>query len=73
MGSVVSSAYAALCSFVDALVDKLDMWWLIATDPYIRSLTAEERESTRRWLREMDRPEPQDNSPYVYSRPHLNI
>jgi hypothetical protein len=57
---MLSSAYAALCSLVDGSLDKANMWW-----PYIRSLTAEERENTRRWFRELDRPEPEDHSRYV--------
>ncbi|RCV47035.1 hypothetical protein SETIT_9G578400v2 [Setaria italica] len=51
MGSVLSSTYAALCSFVGALLDKVEMWRMMAAYPHLR---AEERENLLRWFRDQD-------------------
>ncbi|RCV06572.1 hypothetical protein SETIT_1G173500v2 [Setaria italica] len=51
MGSVLSSTCVALCSFVGALLDKVEMWQMMAAYPQLR---AEEREDLRRWFRDQD-------------------
>nr|TKW39403.1 hypothetical protein SEVIR_1G176600v2 [Setaria viridis] len=54
MGSVLSSAYAALCSFVGVLLDKAEMRRLMAAHPQLRNMPADEREGVLRWFREQD-------------------
>ncbi|CAN6238251.1 unnamed protein product [Urochloa humidicola] len=54
MGSVLSSAYAALCSLVGALLDKVEMWRLMAAYPQLRDMPVEAREDLRRWIRDQD-------------------
>ncbi|OEL20640.1 hypothetical protein BAE44_0018341 [Dichanthelium oligosanthes] len=54
MGSVLSSAYAALCSFVNAQFDKAEMRRLMAAYPQMRDMPAEEREDLERWFRDQD-------------------
>ncbi|KAF8686717.1 hypothetical protein HU200_043554 [Digitaria exilis] len=51
MGSVLSGAYAALCSLVGALIDKAEMRELRAANPH---LSAEELENFWRWIRDQD-------------------
>ncbi|CAL4969135.1 unnamed protein product [Urochloa decumbens] len=57
MGSVLSSAYAALCSLVGALLDKVEMWRLMDAYPQLRDMPAEKREDLRRWIRDQQNAE----------------
>uniref|UniRef100_A0A0A9TRR2 Uncharacterized protein n=1 Tax=Arundo donax TaxID=35708 RepID=A0A0A9TRR2_ARUDO len=50
MGSVLSAAYAALCSWVNAQLDKMEVRRLMGCYPHLRDLPAEEREAQLRWL-----------------------
>ncbi|KAF8693246.1 hypothetical protein HU200_038628 [Digitaria exilis] len=78
MGSVLSAAYAALCSLVGALIDKAEMRELRAANPH---LSAEEVENFWRWIRDQDaeqdardaarRLRPHDPL-WIYRHPRLN-
>uniref|UniRef100_A0A0D9XA15 USP domain-containing protein n=1 Tax=Leersia perrieri TaxID=77586 RepID=A0A0D9XA15_9ORYZ len=51
MGSVVSSAYSALCSFIDAQIQKAEDAYLMERFPELRDLPAAKRKKRLRWLR----------------------
>ncbi|KAL6634325.1 hypothetical protein ACP70R_026996 [Stipagrostis hirtigluma subsp. patula] len=50
MGSVLSSACAALRAFMDAQLDKVEARQLMAIFPHLRDLPAEDRDRQLRWL-----------------------